>query len=387
MVACQQVVLAFGWIAGAALLLDSRGAMLHWALHAALSSAALACFVAAAHPSDEALRAVGNLCVVGSMIALQRGVRVFLHQHSAWRWHAAVAVAVMAATWLGVDPSYSPLRVAVISGALAALSFAAAWDMQLAARWKLDAGWRMLLSIPISLAGLVFAGRAAVAVIYPSTVMSHVTANSALNVGSAMLYLVVALAFQLTLVGLVLSQFVAELKEASRFDPLTGVLNRRAIEEVLEAEVQRARRLKNVFSLLMIDADHFKDINDRNGHLAGDRALQHLCTVMASQMRDIDKIGRYGGEEFVVVLPATTHVDARQLAERLRERVESLPLRWQERGLALTVSIGLAQWSGDEDQLAALLARADAALYMAKEAGRNCVAATPAPPAVVTAVV
>jgi diguanylate cyclase (GGDEF)-like protein len=378
MVACQQAVLAFGWLVGAALLDASRKAMNHWALHAALSALSVACFVAATKPADEPLRAVANLCIVGSMIALQRGVRVFLRRSSAWQWHVGVSAASVAASWYGLDPAHGAVRVAVISASLAGLSFVTAWDMQLAARWRLDWRWRLLLSVPVTLAGLVFAARALRAIIDPGTVVAYVTANSALNAGSAMLYLVVALAFQLTLVALVVSQFVTELKEASRFDALTGVLNRRAIEEALDVEAQRSRRLKEVFSVLMIDADHFKDINDSHGHAAGDRALQHLATVLATQMRDIDRVGRYGGEEFVVVLPGTSQGEARDLAERLRQRVQALPLRWQERPLMLTVSIGVAQWQGDADDLTALVSRADMALYQAKETGRNRVMLAPA---------
>jgi diguanylate cyclase (GGDEF)-like protein len=139
--------------------------------------------------------------------------------------------------------------------------------------------------------------------------------------------------------------------------------------------VHRSRRLGEAFSVLMLDADHFKEINDREGHAAGDRALQHLGTLLAAHMRDIDRVGRYGGEEFIVLLPGTGRHDALVTAERLREKVQSLPPRWQERALALTVSIGVSEWRGDEDDVASLMARADAALYRAKEAGRNCVAA------------
>lgn len=371
MLGCQQAVLGVGWLAAAGLLPQSRQAMLHWALHAGLSAVALVGFVAATRPGDETVRALANLCMVGSMVALQRGVRVFLHRDRAWRWHAVLVAAALLVTWYGLDPAHGAVRVAVISAVLAALSFVTAWDMQLAARWKLDWRWRLLLSVPIALAGAVFAARSLRAALDPSTVVAYVTANSPLNVGSAMLYLVVALAFQLTLVALVVSQFVTELKDASRFDSLTGALNRRAIDEALDAEVLRSRRLRASFSVLMIDVDHFKDTNDRHGHAAGDRALQHLGTLLTSQMREIDRVGRFGGEEFVVVLPGTAIAEARLLADRLRERVEALPLRWQERAIHVTISVGIAQWQGDKDDLASLMSRADAALYRAKQAGRN----------------
>ncbi|WP_161974443.1 GGDEF domain-containing protein [Piscinibacter terrae] len=371
MVGCQQAVLAFGWLAAAGLLPQSRKSMLAWALHATLSAVALCGFVVATRPGNEPLRAAANLSIVGSMIALQWGVRVFVHRESAWRWHAGAAALAALVSWYGLDPAHGAVRVAVISGLLAVLTLATAWDLQRAARWKLDWRWRLLLSVPVGLAGLVFAARSLRAALDPEHVVAYVTANSTLNTSSAVIYLVVALAFQLTLVALVVSQFVTELKEASRFDSLTGALNRRAIDEVLNAEVMRSRRLKDRFSVLMIDVDHFKDINDRHGHAAGDRALQHLGTVFTTHMREIDRVGRYGGEEFVVVLPGASIAEARQMADRLRERVEASPLRWQERAVPLTISVGLSHWQGDEDQLATMMARADAALYRAKQGGRN----------------
>ena len=164
---------------------------------------------------------------------------------------------------------------------------------------------------------------------------------------------------------------VVELRRSSRYDALTGLLNRRAMQAALEEQVQRSRRLGEPFSVLMLDADHFKAVNDVQGHAAGDRALQHLGTLLAAQMRDIDRVGRWGGEEFVVLLPGASLGQAGEVAERLRERVQALPLRWQDQAVPLTVSAGVSQWGEGGDELAALLARADAALYRAKAAGRN----------------
>jgi len=373
MVACQQAVMALGWAVGAHLMTASRLALLHWALHAALSALALGCFVYAVQPDDHAVLAVGNVCIVGSFIALQRGVWSFFGCPRPWGVHAGLMLAVAIATALGLDPAHAALRVTIVSGALALLSFSTAWDVQAETQRRLELRWGAVLAIPVLLAGLVFAFRAFAAVFRPSAVVTVVTANSSFNIGSAMLYQIVALAFQLTLVALVVSHFVAELKNASRYDALTGLLNRRAFDETLVTEVHRTRRMGEPFSVLMIDADHFKEINDRDGHAAGDRALQHLATLLAAHMRDIDRVGRYGGEEFVVLLPGTTQSDALVTAERLREKVQSLPPRWQERALPLTVSIGVSEWRGDEDDVASLLARADAALYRAKEGGRNCV--------------
>jgi diguanylate cyclase (GGDEF)-like protein len=290
-----------------------------------------------------------------------------------------VIFAAVTATGYGLDPANGAWRVAVVSGALSALCLSVAWDLQREARARMELRWGAVLSVPLLLGGLVFGLRAGRAMISPGTIVAEVTADSALNVSAAFGYLVIALVFQLTLVALVVTRGVVELRRASRHDALTGLLNRRAAQEALEDEVQRSRRLGEPFSLLMIDADHFKSINDVQGHAAGDRALQHLGTLLLAQMRDIDRVGRWGGEEFIVVLPGTPLAQAQEVAERLRERAQALPPRWQERNLPLTLSAGLSQWAGAGDELAALLARADAALYRAKGAGRNRVEVEPPP--------
>lgn len=379
MVACQQAVLAVGWLAGAALMVESRRAALHWAGYAALSAVSLVLFVISVHPAIEPLRAAANLCIVISLVALQRGVWAFFGLPRGWRWHGAVLLAACAVTVAGLDPRFGSWRVMLISGALSALCFSVAWDMQREARARMELRWGVVLAVPLLAGGLIFGLRAGRALVSPGTIVAEVTADSGLNVAAAFGYLVIALVFQLTLVALVVTRGVVELRRSSRYDALTGLLNRRAMQAALEEQVQRSRRLGEPFAVLMLDADHFKTINDVQGHAAGDRALQHLGTLLAAQMRDIDRVGRWGGEEFLVLLPGAALAQAREAAERLRERVQSLPLRWQDQAVPLTLSAGASQWSEAGDELDALLARADAALYRAKAAGRNRVESEPPP--------
>jgi diguanylate cyclase len=149
-----------------------------------------------------------------------------------------------------------------------------------------------------------------------------------------------------------------------RTDPLTGLCNRRALDEALASQAAMRTRYGFAFSLVIFDIDHFKRINDQQGHLAGDRALQGVARLLDAGVRETDLVARYGGEEFVILMPQTELDMAVVLAERLRAKVE-------EDG-ALTVSGGVAavlEWESAHE----LLARADAALYAAKSAGRNCV--------------
>ncbi|MBF0562935.1 MAG: diguanylate cyclase, partial [Alphaproteobacteria bacterium] len=166
-----------------------------------------------------------------------------------------------------------------------------------------------------------------------------------------------------------------ELEQLATLDALTGAFNRRHFDELVSREIMRARRLGRRFALLMIDIDHFKAFNDTYGHAAGDLALQTMIRECSGELRDIDVICRYGGEEFVVLLPETTVTEAVLVAERLREKIAALSLCGGDRDFQMTASFGVAEWRLDEDFLGVALARADAALYAAKRGGRNQVVA------------
>jgi len=158
-------------------------------------------------------------------------------------------------------------------------------------------------------------------------------------------------------------------------DPLTGVLNRRALFAFVEAEFARSQHAGTPLSLLMLDADHFKNINDAFGHQAGDEVLREMAQRLQSPLPAAARLGRYGGEEFLVALPGLSPEAARVVAERLRE-VLAAPFDASSllavAGIGrLTVSIGVAGVQGATDTLDAMLARADAALYRAKAQGRD----------------
>lgn len=150
-------------------------------------------------------------------------------------------------------------------------------------------------------------------------------------------------------------------------DPLTKLMNRRALMAALSDEIARARRYGTEVSLLLIDLDRFKRVNDRYGHAAGDAVLETFGELLLEQSRDIDVVGRWGGEEFLVVLPEADQEVARQAASRLRRVIESHDFAGVDR---VTVSIGVATFA-PEDTLDALVNRADKALYAAKDRGRN----------------
>lgn len=164
----------------------------------------------------------------------------------------------------------------------------------------------------------------------------------------------------------------AELLRLSTTDPLTGLRNRRSLLERAEQEIARAARHGTPLSLLVLDMDRFKAINDRYGHAEGDRVLVRLADCLRAELRASDVAGRLGGEEFAVVLPEAAASGALEVAERIRRCVETCC--FGEHPPAATVSIGAATWSAGET-VEALLRRADEALYAAKAAGRNRVVA------------
>lgn len=163
-----------------------------------------------------------------------------------------------------------------------------------------------------------------------------------------------------------------QLKQLSITDPLTGLHNRRYMMESLGKELQRAERKGTHLSLIMLDIDHFKKVNDQYGHQSGDAVLQVLAKLAAIGMRSYDCVARYGGEEFVLVLPETTHDDALSIAERIRERIQAHSFAGQIRSLKTTVSIGVATYPAPFiSSIDDLIREGDEALYRAKAAGRN----------------
>ncbi|MBS3936855.1 MAG: diguanylate cyclase [Sulfuritalea sp.] len=162
-----------------------------------------------------------------------------------------------------------------------------------------------------------------------------------------------------------------EAERTARTDGLTGLLRRRAFIELADAEIQRSLRYEDPLSFIMFDVDHFKAINDNHGHACGDAALVHLAELLREQMRDSDLPCRWGGEEFVVLLPRTSADVARHAAERIRCHFEANPVRWEDRSLRVTASFGVAAFDACDLSLSSMVARADVALYRAKRNGRN----------------
>jgi diguanylate cyclase (GGDEF)-like protein len=183
---------------------------------------------------------------------------------------------------------------------------------------------------------------------------------------------------RLTLVGIEHARAAVALQRSAEVDALTGTFNRRTIDQWLARGFAESVRTGQPISVLFIDLDRFKAINDRYGHACGDACLRTVSQVLHAAMSDGDLLGRYGGEEFIAVLPGRGGAAARAIGEQMRMAVECLVFEWEGQRVALTASVGVATRLPREDLPEQLVERADKALYVAKRGGRNCVHVAPA---------
>jgi diguanylate cyclase (GGDEF)-like protein len=169
------------------------------------------------------------------------------------------------------------------------------------------------------------------------------------------------------------AQLFREVRDNSLRDGLTGLFNRAHALEVIDLELRRARRSQLPLALMMFDLDHFKSINDRHGHLCGDAVLAAVARRLKDVLRSSDMKCRYGGEEFLILMPETPLAGAQQVAETLRRDLAATPVIWEDQVIPVSASIGLTAARPGEVDTSAFIARADEALYRAKHDGRNCV--------------
>jgi diguanylate cyclase (GGDEF)-like protein len=165
----------------------------------------------------------------------------------------------------------------------------------------------------------------------------------------------------------------SETQSLAATDPLTGQLNRRTFFELGEREISRFERFGHPFSWIMFDIDHFKQINDHFGHPAGDQVLIEIVDRCCEVIRHVDVLGRYGGDEFVILLPETEYQRAREIAERIRASISDEPVLTDAGPVQVSISMGITQISPDSSDLGLLLNKVDQALYRSKQAGRNTI--------------
>ena len=371
-VAVVQGVFALLWAIGAGLV-TTRRPLMYWSAWSGLS--AITWFTLGL--TFESPPLLGVLIGVAGVIALERGVSTFIERPRRNRLHIVLPLIVVIANLSLLDPQTRHFQAAVNYGVLTWLYVNVSADIYGYARQALRWRWAVLLAVPVAMGALICALRVVSAIIDPSSVTEVMAADSALNLRTAFLAVALAMTLHATLVGLVVARLVSELQHLSSHDALTGLLNRRAMEEALDAQFKRSVRTREPFAVMMLDLDHFKRINDRHGHPVGDQALQHVAALLRTEMRGSDSLGRFGGEEFVLLLPNTPMEHAERVAEKIRDLLDRSPLANDAVSIALSASIGVAQWHGENEDISRVLSRADAALFQAKVQGRNRVVASP----------
>ncbi|BBB69225.1 hypothetical protein UNDYM_4972 [Undibacterium sp. YM2] len=274
--------------------------------------------------------------------------------------------------WLGIVHDNVRMVVTANSLLVSAIFAACALSLNVKATQPLKTAYN-LAAVSFSFIALVSFLRALNILLKPAEEISLFAQG---NVNPVLIVLggLSQLSISLALVLLITFRLVSDLREQASHDSLTGLLNRRSFEDESKRLLARATRTGETLSVIMIDVDYFKRINDVHGHQAGDEVLRRLAALLQSVVRSEDCMARYGGEEFCVLLTGTGEQGAAQLAERVRSLYAELQISWKNEALQSTLSAGIADSLGIGMDLAALVEAADQALYRAKNAGRNCIA-------------
>lgn len=376
LVAAQFLLYAAGWGLCSLLLRERQLAVAHWATYLLLTGAGFWLTCVRGEPRTWWPYVGANLCFLLAYGFLRRGTELFMglvpRDREALCTLAPLCLVLLAAG-PGAETGAWRVLAAYTGGALMLGRLLVTVARPMIAEFGLRLS--LLVSAPTALLVAMFVLRVLQQLgqmDQPLELHRDAGANQHLLFG----YLVGAAVFNFCFMGLVTTRMVARLRLQSLRDPLTGLPNRRALDEVLAKERERVRRGGPAFSLVALDLDHFKRINDTCGHAGGDAVLEEAGRRLQATVRRMDTVARTGGEEFVVLAPATSGDAARVLAERLRQAIASRPFELPEGPLPVTVSIGVAASLPEETAPEQPLKRADAALYRAKEGGRNrvCVA-------------
>ncbi len=372
--AAQFLVHAIGWTMAARLFRRPRGPEGHFALFWFGLAAALAAYLlpfAAAHP----LRAVADWLILAACLVVHRGMLLYFGRrpHDAWYAVGLVLLALAVALWLVFDGGYR-WRLAgtslLVAAGLAAI-VAVVWR-----HGRRQSTWQTAaLAAPLLLLVGVLVVRAAAAALADEPGRLAIDADSGPAAAFVLSVFFAGGVFNLVQIRLVLGRVMERLLAQSRLDELTGVANRRGMLAALGRAFARAARSGHPLALLMVDIDHFKDVNDRHGHAEGDAALVRVARLLVDGVRLGDTVARWGGEEFCVLLPRCDEEGALHLAERLRAAVAA------SGEPAVTISVGVALVEPARETPSQALVRADRALYKAKRDGRDRVVVSTTQPA------
>jgi diguanylate cyclase (GGDEF)-like protein len=374
LVAFQFGLYAVGWMVCAVLLKEDEAAVVHWGLFLLLLSAGLLLAGLRSEPRTWWAYNGANLLAVAAFAVMRRGVELFFREPDSDGEQLIMLAAVGGAIALvNTGPVGSGWRILLSYVGLGYVMVRLIANVRVPVRAEFGRAAWLAVVVPglvIVLLLVLLAARQALALGAPQEM--HSTTK---GLGLMPLYLFGSALFNFGFMVLLTQRLLLKLKRASRRDALTGLENRGAIDATMQHLWAQSSRGAEGFAVLLIDVDHFKRINDAHGHAIGDQVLEHVAAVIAAQARQADSVGRYGGDEFVVVAPLSSLAGATQAAERLRLAMEAEHIHARASNLRVTLSIGVAASTSEDLAVADVLARADRSMYRAKAKGRNRVEA------------
>ena len=366
----QQALFGFLWLMAARLRM-ARHAAAHWSAATAMVAAGIGLMLLRGQVSPWLGVLLANLLLVLSFVALRRGIQIFGRLRPNDGEHAAIAALAVAGNLASMALGGNlVLTVGLLSVLIGWTLLRAAREVLASVSGEFGAAAARWCAAPPALIGALFVLRAVVGLALGVQSVGTIAAPGAGNVAMTFASLVFGMLINTALLVMVVLRLVRRLQHQSDHDALTGLLGRRPMERLLEAEARRQRRFGSGYAMLSLDIDHFKTINDNHGHAAGDAVLVRVAQALRANLREVDRVARMGGEEFCVLLPGAGESGARRSAERLLAAVRALQ-HPECGGLGVTVSIGLAVVKGGGEPLASLTRRLDRALYAAKARGRD----------------
>ncbi len=365
------VIVGVWWAAASQLSLSTKAAG-HWMVAAMAHCTALALYLLDYRLHGSAHVVLGDALVVLGFIAMRRGLQWFMRKPRTDLEHlliGAVTTALAATVFMPFDlPAASAVLVAV---ATIWVCMRAALESHTIIQSEFGRLTPWVVVSPLGVVMGMMLLRVGYVVFNVGATMPMWEHNSIAQIVLIMLLMALAVTINFALGYVVVMRLVGKLRHLSQHDGLTGLLNRRAMEQLLDREAQRLQRFGQPYAVLLVDIDHFKRVNDQLGHAVGDVVLTRVAALLGEQAREVDRVARFGGEEFCVLLPHTQREGALQAAERFRAAVRQQPIEWEDQRLPITVSVGVAAASDPAETVEALLHRADQAMYRAKAQGRD----------------
>ncbi len=377
----QQAFFALLWL-GAAHLKLARRAAWQWGASAVLFAGGMALIMMRGQISPWWSVMGGNMALLTGFVLVRRGVLVFAgrlppgHDREQHLLLAAMALALSCTLALQAPLLWVTLPVTVVIAWLLGRT-----ALECTRRLGAEFGVRtaLLCAAPFAFFSALFALRTVLGLLFPNPSSHEIVDVQPVNLLLLWMALACGLSINAGMITLVVVRLVRRLRHASDHDTLTGVLNRRGMSERMAAEEARRLRHGGAYALLSVDIDHFKRVNDRYGHQAGDAVLVAVARAVRGVLRTTDSVGRMGGEEFCLLLPDTDLAGADQTAQRLMQALAVLAFPQVDPELRVSVSIGVVASDASGESLHSLQRRVDTALYAAKAGGRSRVVHGAAP--------